>query len=204
MRKHGFVDLGFSCEPVPAGSHVCLFYWDDTRKNRMLFNYLVAGIRNGEKVICLLDSLTKDELLAWIQREQVDTGGNDPDRCLFVARPQEVYYPNGVFVPEQMVAKWQRLIEEARAEGFNMARVTGETNWLAKDIPGAELFIEYEVMINEWLRNYPVTVLCQINTNHIPGPTLMDLIRVHPFTVADGQLIYNPGTPPSGVERLPR
>lgn len=94
-----------------------MFYRDDTRKNRMLLSYLGAGIRNGEKVICLLDSVTKEEILDWFQREKIDTGGHDPNRCLFVARTQDIYYPDGVFVPEKMVARWQCIVEEAKAEG---------------------------------------------------------------------------------------
>lgn len=59
MGKHSLVDLGFSFEPVPVGTHVCLFYRDKTHLNQMLLKYIAAGIRNGEKVLCLLDSLQK-------------------------------------------------------------------------------------------------------------------------------------------------
>ncbi|NLC54130.1 MAG: response regulator [Firmicutes bacterium] len=204
MGKHGFVDLGFSCKSVPVGSHICLFYRDQRRKNRMLLNYILAGIQNGEKVICLLDSMTKEELLDWIQREQVDTGGVDLNRSLFVARTQEVYYPDGVFVPEEMVARWRRFVAEAMAEGFSMLRVTGETDWLAQSIPGTERFVEYEMMINESLCDYPITVLCQINTNQIPGTTLLDLITVHSHIVANGQLFYNPSASSTGSKQSPR
>ena len=45
----------------------------------IILQYVAAGIRNGEKVVCLMDSLTKEAILD-VRTEQVKTNGYDPER----------------------------------------------------------------------------------------------------------------------------
>ncbi|HBL35923.1 MAG TPA: hypothetical protein DDZ55_03845 [Firmicutes bacterium] len=195
MEKRGLVDLGFTEEKVPVGTHTCLFYWDEAKKNRMLLKFLAAGLRNQEKVVCLLDSLTRTEILNWFRAEKIDIGNGDPEAALLVAKNKEVYYPEGYFDPEEMIGRWRQYAEEAIADGFKQVRVTGEIHWLCAGIPGAERFFEYEKMINDCLKELPITVLCQFDTNQLPGTAILDLLKVHPLTIANGQIIYNPFYP---------
>ena len=88
MEKRGFVDLGFTTERIPVGTHTCLFYQEEALKNRIILQYVAAGIRNGEKVVCLMDSLTKEAILDWFRTEQVKTNGYDPERGLTVESTQ--------------------------------------------------------------------------------------------------------------------
>ncbi len=192
MNKQSYVDLGFTSERVPAGSHTCLFYQDEAFKNRMILKYIVAGIRNGEKVICLTDSLTKEAILNWFRTEKVETGGNDPEQGLIVKSTRAAYFPKGYFHPEEMVARWRKYTEEAMAEGYHLLRATGEIHWLTAGIPGAERFLEYDLMLNERLKDLPVLLLCQFDTNRTPGAILMELLTVHPMVIINGQIMHNP------------
>lgn len=192
MDKHDLVDLGFTEEKVPIGSHTCLFYRDEAKKNQMLLEYLAAGLRNHEKVVCLVDSLTKTEILKWFQEEKIDTGDSVPEASLVVVRNKEVYYPEGYFDPEEMIGRWRQYVAEAITAGFKQLRVTGEANWLCAGIPGTERFIEYEIMINDCLKGYPITVLCQFDTNKLPGTAIFDLLNVHPLAITNGQIMFNP------------
>ena len=78
------------------------------------------------------------------------------------------------------------------AEGFKLLRVTGEVNWLAKGIPGAERFVEYEQIINARLKGLPLLVLCQFDIKQVSGANLMDLLFTHPMVIANGQVLHNP------------
>jgi signal transduction histidine kinase/CheY-like chemotaxis protein len=91
-----------------------------------------------------------------------------------------------------MVGRWRQYTAEALALGYKQVRVTGETRWLAAGIPGTERFIEYEIMINDCLKGYPITVLCQFNTDKLPGTVIFDLLTIHPLAIANGQIIFNP------------
>ncbi|HHT49747.1 MAG TPA: PAS domain-containing protein [Firmicutes bacterium] len=191
MEKRGFVDLGFTTERIPVGTHTCLFYQEEALKNRIILQYVAAGIRNGEKVVCLMDSLTKEAILDWFRTEQVKTNGYDPERGLTVESTR-AYFPAGSFLPEEMIERWREYTEVAMAEGFKLLRVTGEVNWLAKGIPGAERFVEYEQIINARLKGLPLLVLCQFDIKQVSGANLMDLLFTHPMVIANGQVLHNP------------
>lgn len=201
MDKKLYVDLGLSKQTVPTGTHICMLYQDETKKQKFILQFLAAGIRGGEKVVCFSDSLTKEEVLNWFRQENVDTCGYDPDRGLVVKNIQNMYYPHGYFSPEEMIQRWRHLAEEALQEGFSILRVTGEVSWLASDVAGAERFVEYEMMLNELLKEYQVTVVCQFDVNRLHGATLMEIISVHPLLIVNGQLMHNPFFYSTGVKK---
>lgn len=191
MGKKLDVDLGLSRLTVPPGTHTCLLYQNEDEKNKFFLQFLAAGIRRKEKVLCISDSLTKEEILSWFSRKNIDTCGYNFERGLVVRTTQSMYYPHGYFSPEEMIQRWRQLVEEARQEGFTMLRATGEIAWLAQ-VPGAERFVEYEMMINEFLKEHQVTVVCQFDVNRLHGATLMEIISVHPLLIVKGQLMHNP------------
>ncbi len=184
------VDLGFTTYPVAPGTHSCFLYRDEAEQRSITLHYIATGLRQGEKVICLSDQLTKGELLEQFRSEQLDFAGHDPGAGLLVM-PTCLYYRRGYFSPEEMIEQWRRLYEEARAEGYRRLRVTGDTSWLKSGLPGAERFVEYEVKLDTELCNYPVTLLCQYNTRLFRGAELAELINAHPFIVGNGQLFRN-------------
>lgn len=192
MDKHGLLDLGFTSEGVPAGTHTCFFYRDEALKNHIILKYIAAGIRNGEKVACISDSMTKEAILDWFRQEKVETGGYDPERGLIVEETKAAYYPQGYFDPEETIARLRTYTEEAIAEGFRLLRVTGEIHWLTAGISGAERFVEYDLMLNTRLKDLPVLLLCQYDPNRMPGTILMQLLYAHPMIIANGQIMHNP------------
>ncbi|HEY8392633.1 MAG TPA: MEDS domain-containing protein [Capillibacterium sp.] len=192
MDKHVLVDLGFTSERVPVGTHTCFFYRDEALKNRIILKYIAAGIRNGEKVACISDSMTKEAILNWFRQERVDTGGYDPERGLIVEGTKATYYPQGYFDPEEMIVRLRKYVQEAVTEGFRLLRVTGEIHWLTEGIPGAERFVDYDLILNTRLRDLPVLLLCQYNPNRMPGTILIQLLYAHPKIIANGQIMYNP------------
>jgi len=192
MGKKHDLDLGLTRLTVPPGTHTCLLYQNEDEKREFYLQFLIAGIRRNEKVICISDSLTKDEILSWFCGDELDLCGYELEEGVVVRTTQSMYYPHGYFSPEEMIQKWRRLVEEARLEGFTMLRATGEITWLASQIPGVERFVEYEMMVNELLKEYQITVVCQFDINRLHGATLMEIISVHPLLIVKGQLMHNP------------
>ncbi|NLW56313.1 MAG: response regulator, partial [Firmicutes bacterium] len=129
--------------------------------------------------------------LELLRRERFNFAGNDPKAGLLVMPTSSMYYPRGYFSPDEMFEQWQRLYEASREEGYKRFRVTGETSWLKTGLPGAERFVEYEVKLDTALDKYPITVLCQYNTQLFHGGELTDLINAHPFIISNGQLLRN-------------
>lgn len=186
--------LGFclSRQTVPLGTHTCLIYRNQEKKNRLILRFLADGIQKGEKVLCITDSLTRENILDWLRKKIVDISDEDLERRLLVKTTKSIYYPEGYFSPEEMIERWRRLAEKSAVEGFRRFRATGETNWLASDLPGAERFVEYEILANKFFKNKSITVVCQFDANSLHGATLMEIINVHPMLIVHGQIMHNP------------
>ena len=191
MGKNDYINLDSTKQTIPAGSHTCLLYEDEAKKNEFILQFISTGIQKGEKVLCITDSLTREEILDSVGQDDY-ISGHVPHSGLIVTNTKNMYYPDGYFSPEEMLQRWRRLAEEAVDEGFSMLRATGETNWLANGLPGAEKFVEYEVMINGFIKGYPVTIICQFDTRCLHGGVLMEIINVHPLLIVNGQIMHNP------------
>jgi hypothetical protein len=78
------------------------------------------------------------------------------------------------------------------AAGCAGARATGEMTWALHDIPGSDRLIEYEGRINDLLKTYPLTAICQYDTRRFDGATIFEVLSVHPIMIVHGQIMRNP------------
>lgn len=191
MGVKSFINPDSVKQTIPAGSHTCFLYADEAHKKEFVIDYVTAGIQNGEKVLCITDSLSREEIIARVG-EKHGIPGEVLNKSLIVTTTKNMYYPQGYFSPEEMLARWRRLTEEAVAEGFTMLRATGETNWLAKGLPGTEKFLDYAMMLNKFFQNHPATAICQFDTKCLHGAVLMEIIKIHPLLFVNGQIMHNP------------
>ncbi|HHU81552.1 MAG TPA: response regulator [Firmicutes bacterium] len=184
-----YLDFCLGRQALPLGTHTCLVYRNQKRKNRIILQFIADGLQKGEQVVCITDSLTKEAILDWLKKKEIHISAADLERKLVVQSTKSMYYPNGYFSPEETMEKWRRLTMESPVEGL---RVTGEVNWLSSDLPGAERFIEYEFMADEFFKNNFTTVVCQFDVNSLHGATLMEIIHMHPMLIVNGQIMHNP------------
>jgi hypothetical protein len=80
----------------------------------------------------------------------------------------------------------------ARQAGYPGSRACGEMSWTLRDIPGADRFLEYEVRLNTITETFPYIGMCQYDARLFDGATLFKVLQVHPFMIAQGQLVRNP------------
>ena len=76
--------------------------------------------------------------------------------------------------------------------GYAGGRLTGEMSWALKHIPGSDRLIEYEGRINDLLKTYPLTAICQYDTRRFDGATIFEVLSVHPIMIVHGQIMRNP------------
>src|SRR5256885_13873178 len=55
--------LGIDGIDTSVGTHLCGFYHGREELESMLFPYLEAGVRDGEKTVCLIDSQRPEQVL---------------------------------------------------------------------------------------------------------------------------------------------
>lgn len=184
--------LGLTEQPFPVGSHICQIYSDDNERLDSLLKYLESGLSNGEKAACFSDNLD-DSVLAdhlavhGLNHEHLCRSG-----ALTRASTTDVYFQDGRFDPDRMLSMLRAFYESARADGYTAARVIGEMIPAVHNIPGGSRLMEYESRVSLFMRECPVTAVCQYNANIFDGATIMQVLKVHPLMVIRGAVVHNP------------
>jgi hypothetical protein len=183
------VPLGFTPELYPQGTHICYLYSDEEERKRFMSAYVTSGIGEHDSVTYLADTAS-DMLDRAIERLGIAAPAQHKHQ-LTVATSMETYCPDGRFVPEKMLDNLREMYANSPA-GCAGARLSSEMTWALHDIPGVERLIEYEARINDQLKAYPLTTLCQYDTRKFSGATIFELLNVHPIMIVHGQIMRNP------------
>ncbi len=183
------LDVGFTDEILPGCNHLCLIYDDEAQRKKIVSEYLAAGLRQGKIVRYFADTTTPEEICAWLMELGVEPGQNDGFR---IVSAENSYCPGGSFVPQQVIDNAVARYTTAKAAGYTGSWVTGEMSWVLRGIPGAEHFLEYEVGLNLIESDFPRIGMCQYDARLFDGATLFQILQVHPYMVAHGQIVKNP------------
>lgn len=190
--NHINVDLGFTKEPFPAGTHMCLIYDSDDERLDVISRFISSGLKSGERVGYFCDGDTTDGVKEWLTDRGVDIEGAEANNQLILETASNVYYPGGEFVPERMMDNLIAFHNHAVENNYPSSRVTGEMCWATRGVKGSERLIEYESHGKVFLARYPVTVVCQYDARKFDGATLLECLKVHPYMIVYGQIVRNP------------
>lgn len=120
------VQLGFTPEQFPEGTHICYLYSDDEERKRFMSRYVHAGIDGRETVSYLAD--TASDLL---ESAAAKLGLLPPEpkrEQLKLATSMSTYCPDGEFIPDRMLANL-RDIYLALPHACDGARLAAEMTW---------------------------------------------------------------------------
>jgi hypothetical protein len=92
--KDNKISLGFAEEKVPAGSHICYIFNDESERHKIMAKYLQSGLLAGEKVLYVFDTISKEELKATLEELGVDLS---VPRQIDLKDVRTIYYPHGSF-----------------------------------------------------------------------------------------------------------
>lgn len=184
---------GFSERGHPAGMHICYLYNNENERRHTIAQFIQSGLLAGEKIGYLADISGMIETDTYFSRLGITPPDNLKPEQLVLAQTETTYCPDGTFQPKRMIDHWRSFYIQAQQENFAGVRVTGETNWLAKKMPGIERWIEYEAMLNDLVDELPFQrILCQYDVNKIDGAMLFEVLSVHPMMIVAGQIVHNP------------
>jgi hypothetical protein len=172
-------------------------YLGPEERDEILLSYLRAGLRDGDKVVCIVDSSTGD-LLASIG-DELEVGGYVESNQLEVHTSEETYLHVAPFSPEAMIDFWDSKVGPAIKGGsFGFARATGEVPWDVRNQPLRSDFFRYEAALNGYAPRYPQTLLCLYDLSRFGGGFLVDILRTHPKLLMGGLILENPHFRPAG------
>lgn len=183
------VTSGLPGVTLTVGDHVCAFYRGQEQRDAVLLPYLRAGLRAGDKCVCVLDTTTPDAMIVAID----DEPRMAPDQ-LALYRSEDSYLLGGEFSPTDMLAFWEEGADAAFADdSCTFLRAVGEMTWALGDLPGVELLVDYEAELNRFLPKYPQTILCLYDLERFTdGEVLIGILRTHPKVLMCGTVIDNP------------
>lgn len=175
------------------GVHACLIYNSDEKRKSIISEFLSKGLSNGEKIAYVVDTMSVEDVHDWLMSIGVDIHkNNDKKETLDIFRTEDFYCPKGKFVPEDIFNNLGAYYQSMISEGYSGLRASGEMSWSQKDFPGSERLIEYEAGLNKLFFKYPIKAICQYDARLFGGDIILNVLKVHPFIIFEGQIVRNP------------
>lgn len=191
-NKRQKISLGFTTRQFEQGVHICQIYNDEEERHGALVNFIISGLKAGENTACFTENETEFTLKDYFERN----GFSYDEECrkgeFTLSKTADVYFENGTFEPERMLALIQEFYDKSSAQNRSGARVIGEMTPEIERVPGGSRLLEYESKISILLRKYPVTSVCQYDARQFDGATIMEILKVHPYMIIRGSVVHNP------------
>ncbi len=183
------VDTSFTQEVLPECHHLCLIYDDEAQRRKIVSEYLAAGMKQGEIVRYFADTTSLEDVRAWLVEKGIalQEGGS-----FGILTAESAYCPSGHFVPQEVLDNMVARYAMAREAGYSGSRVAGEMTWALRGIPGSDRLLEYEMGINLVHDTFPHVGMCQYDARLFDGALLFKVLQIHPFMIAQGQIVRNP------------
>jgi hypothetical protein len=185
------IDFGLPGVRIEPGDHICAFYVSERERDEVLLPYLRAGLRAGDKCICVVDATDPSTVLASIG-DDIDVERSMESSQLDLRASTDAYLRSGRFSTGEMMAFWEESISGAVPGAFRFARSVGEMTWALKDFPGVDELVGYESELNRFLPLHPQVILCLYDLERFGGGIIIDMLRTHPKLLLGGMLIENP------------
>jgi len=187
------LDIGIPGLNLAPGDHICALYMGAAERDAILLPYLQAGLRSGDKCICIVDQEDTEGVRAGI------SDGADIDACvesgqLQIHTSSETYRVCGAgrFTTEDMIRFWEDSVGRAMNGNFRFARVVGEMSWALGDLPSLDELSRYESEFNRYVVRYPQMALCLYDLERFGGGILVDVLKTHPKILLGGMVLDNP------------
>lgn len=190
--RNELVDLGFTSENFPPGTHMCLIFNGEDERKKVIGDFLKIGLKQGERVAYFADVMTTDEVKEWLSQKGVSVSANVEGGQLEITNATNTYCPGGEFVPDVMLDNLKNFYIKAEKDDYPKSRLSGEMSWALKNIPGSNRLMEYESRVNEVILDYPLTAICQYDADKFDGATIFECLKVHPYMIVRGQVVRNP------------
>ena len=183
---------GFSNELFPDCAHMCLIFDSEEQRRKIVSQYLDAGFRQGEFVRYLTDKTSPEDVRSWLLEMGVELPEAGGSGSFGIFKADSVYCPNGHFDPREMIKGMLLSYDKAKKGGYRGTRSCGEMTWALKGIPGSDRLFEYEALISTITETYPHKGMCMYDARLFDGATLLNVLKVHPYMVAQEQIVRNP------------
>jgi len=172
--------------------HICSFFHTKQEEYRVFLPFIKEGLDRGEKALHIVDAALLNDHFERLASAGINTADCIEARRLEVRTWEEAYLRGGAFDQYAMLSLIEELLQDAKAQGYPLARLIAHMEWALKDVPAVQDLIEYETRLNCILPKYPDAVICTYDLARFPASVVIDILRTHPMVLIEGVLQENP------------
>lgn len=187
----GPVALGIAGLEVDPGDHLCGLYAGERERDELIVPFLRAGLRAGNKCICVLDGTEPAELVARLGSDAVAPGEPIGEQ-LDVIRSSDIYLRGGAFSAAEVISSWKVAISEVMYDArFDLVRAV--ESWSLRDVvPDTNELLVLESEMNRFLPLFPQVIVCLYDLERFGGGIVVDLLKTHSRVLVGGAMVENP------------
>jgi hypothetical protein len=184
-------EFGVAGVQVGLGDHVCGLFAGVKQRDQVLVPFLEAGLRSGDKCICVVGGTDPTTVLATLGPD-LDAARRAQEKQLDVMRASDVYLRSGDFSAEEVIGAWKATVSDVMYDGRFEAVRAIET-WSRRDVvPNAGELLALESEMNRYLPLFPQVIVCLYDIERFGGGIVVDLLKTHPRVLVGGMLLENP------------
>ncbi len=177
---------------VHPGDHICHIYKQEQERDALLIPFIRDGLARHEQVLCILDTLSAEALLA---RLDGDLSGTylpyvTSEQLVFLGS-DEFYAAQSGFDVSATLDKFCGRRQFAQEAGYTGLRVVSEMSWTLRYTTDIALLMAYESQLNERLPKSGCIMLCLYDERRFGSKTLSAMLRVHPTSTQGDVLCDN-------------
>jgi PAS domain S-box-containing protein len=172
--------------------HLALIYESKEEQFAAAIPAIRIGLERREKCVYVADDNTSDDVIDALREEGIDVDAAIKSGSLTVATKRDTTLKERRLEPDKLIRFWADAADAATAAGFSGLRIVAEMTWALHGDPGTDRLIEFEAMVNDLVRDYPIVGICQYNRRRFAPEVMLNVIRVHPLVFFDGLLCRNP------------
>lgn len=175
---------------VSPGTHLCALYSGPAERERLLLPFLEEGLRQGDRVLCLIDDVEtpclgdresgRPGLASGRSAQPGGERASDP-----LARGELVGVDH---VIDLLVAA----VDAAVADDLTVLRVASDVSWVSPLRRPHDDLIRYESGVGRAVTQGLAIVMCLYDLTRLGADALVDVLRTHPMVLLDHALVENP------------
>jgi hypothetical protein len=178
--------------PLGRHRHICAFFNSLDEQHRVLRSFVTDALRQGEKVIHIVDPALREEHLKRFRETGIDVDRAIASGQLDVRLWLGVYLHGGRFDKERALASVEELLGSGAAAGYPGSRLLGQVEWALLEGGSVDDLLEYETRINSVITKYDQPAMCAYDLSRLRASVVIDIMRTHPVVIIGGVLQENP------------
>ncbi|WP_436347787.1 MEDS domain-containing protein [Natronorubrum sp. FCH18a] len=172
--------------------HFALLYENRDDQFASAIPFISQGLERGERCLYVADDNSRADVLTAMREYGIDVDAALESGALSVLKPADTYRRTGEFDRTTMLEFWEESLEQATDEGgYTGLRAAAEMTWAIDGETTADELAEYEAVLNSLYEDDEYVVMCQYNRERFPVSVIHDVIKTHPYIVADGTVSQN-------------